>query len=135
VGLGTPICEVGVVPCGSDTLSIEVNGAMKEGRQGAAAVQQWCLDACFRGPRLSQLRAAPRPNGALPCPSFQMTLFDPAPVRPAACVAADPTNVNCQLAGTHEIHLWGVGTWTPYAHMAEHCPSLPTEYYARTPGC
>jgi hypothetical protein len=63
-----------------------------------------------------------------------MTIFDGAPQRPAACIAADPQNPHCQLAGSHEIILRKAGTTTPYPHMDEHCPSLPPEF-ARPPGC
>ena len=80
--------------------------------------------------RLHQLRrhAEPRrresrPPGVLQCElavlrtafsspplQYQMSIFDPAPVRPQACIDADPLNVNCQLAGPYTINLWGVGT-------------------------
>ena len=59
--------------------------------------------------------------------------IDPAPPRPAACVAADPDFAYCQLAGARRIPL---ATWrTPfYSHMDEHCPSLPIAY-SRPQGC
>jgi hypothetical protein len=63
-----------------------------------------------------------------------MSIFDGAPQRPAACVAADPANPHCQLRGSHSIILRRAGTTVPYAHMDEHCPSLPTAY-ARPAGC
>jgi hypothetical protein len=63
-----------------------------------------------------------------------MNIFDGAPARPAACVAADPANPHCQLAGTHSIILTRAGTTQPYAHMDERCASLPTAY-ARAEGC
>ena len=45
---------------------------------------------------------------------YQMTVFDGAPARPAACVAADPENPHCQLAGRHSIILRKAGTTVPY---------------------
>jgi hypothetical protein len=59
--------------------------------------------------------------------------IDPAPPRPAACVAADPDFAYCQLAGARRIPL---ATWrtTFFSHMDERCPSLPVAY-SRPQGC
>ena len=66
---------------------------------------------------------------------YQLFIFDPAPTRPQACQDVDPAPYPfCQLLGAYQIPLPKVGTNTPYAHMMETCPSLPTEYL-RTPGC
>lgn len=59
---------------------------------------------------------------------YQLNLFDPSPHRPLACEIADPDLPYCQLAGTHRIRLPKGGTVEPYAHMVEHCPSLPVAY-------
>jgi hypothetical protein len=56
-----------------------------------------------------------------------LSTIDAAPPRPAACVAADPDYAYCQLAGARRIPLKQVRV-TPYAHMDEHCPGLPTTY-------
>ncbi len=63
---------------------------------------------------------------------YQLNIFDPAPRRPAACVEADPDLPYCQLAGTNRLRLPRAGTVAPYAHMDEHCPSLPTAYAKST---
>jgi hypothetical protein len=62
-----------------------------------------------------------------------LPFLDPAPKRPAACVAADPHAAYCQLSGERHVP---VPTWrvSLYAHMDERCPSLPVTY-ARPPGC
>lgn len=65
---------------------------------------------------------------------YTMDIFDGAPSRPAACVAADPANPHCQLAGARSIVLGKAGTVKPYAHMDERCPSLPPAF-ARPAGC
>jgi hypothetical protein len=65
---------------------------------------------------------------------YGLDIFDDAPVRPAACVAADPDNAHCQLAGAWSFRLVGAGKTAPYAHMVERCPSLPIAY-ARPAGC
>lgn len=49
---------------------------------------------------------------------YQMSIFDGAPARPAACVAADPENPHCQLAGAHSIILRKAGTTVPYRECA-----------------
>lgn len=54
-----------------------------------------------------------------------MTLFDSAPVRPQACIDADPDNVNCQLAGPYTINLWGVGTVSGAGGEAVTAPTPP----------
>ena len=59
---------------------------------------------------------------------YQMNLFQGAPVRPAACVARDPTNPHCQLSGPFSFTLNGAGTVKPYDGMDERCPSLPMAY-------
>lgn len=65
---------------------------------------------------------------------YSLNIFDDAPVRPQACVVADPDNAHCQLAGAWSFTLVGAGTVAPYAHMNERCPSLPTAY-ARPDDC
>ncbi len=45
---------------------------------------------------------------------YQMNIFEGKPARPAACVAADPENPHCQLAGARSIILRGAGTTVPY---------------------
>jgi hypothetical protein len=65
---------------------------------------------------------------------YGLSIFEAAPARPPACVAADPDNLHCQLAGSHGFNLEGAGMSAPYAHMYESCPSLPTAY-AHPPGC
>lgn len=65
---------------------------------------------------------------------YSLDIFDAAPARPAACIAADPDNAHCQLSGSHSFHLVGAGTVTPYAHMSERCPGLPVDY-AHPAGC
>lgn len=66
---------------------------------------------------------------------YQLDIFDPAPSRPQVCQDTDPLPYTfCQLLGDYRVILPKVGTVSPYAHMMESCPSLPTEYL-RTPGC
>lgn len=54
--------------------------------------------------------------------------------RPAACQAADPTNQLCQLEGQYTLNLNNYATKTPYAHMAEQCPSQ-APHYNKPPNC
>ena len=59
---------------------------------------------------------------------YVLTILDPHPVRPQACVDADPDNVLCQLTGGYTVNLNNYATKDMYAHMAEKCPSLPPKY-------
>lgn len=59
---------------------------------------------------------------------YHLNILDPEPKRPADCVSADPTNPLCQITGEYTLVLNKYATVTPYANMAEHCPSLPPLY-------
>jgi len=59
---------------------------------------------------------------------YALTILDPKPARPNACVQADPANPLCQLEGEYSLVLNNYATKAPYAHMAEKCPSEPPAY-------
>jgi len=59
---------------------------------------------------------------------YALTIFDKNYVRPQQCVYADPNNQACQLLGKHTLNLNNYLSKDPYAHMAEHCPSLAPNY-------
>ena len=48
--------------------------------------------------------------------------------RPAPCVAADPGNALCQLAGKWTLTLPDLGTRKPAKNYAQACPGLPPKY-------
>jgi hypothetical protein len=54
---------------------------------------------------------------------YVLNIFDPTPALPSQCKSADPTNPLCQLTGQYSLQLNDYATKTPYAHMAEQCPS------------
>lgn len=41
---------------------------------------------------------------------------------------ADPDAPFCQLLGKYRMTFPGLNSIEPYAHMSEHCPSLPPNY-------
>jgi len=59
---------------------------------------------------------------------YTLSILNPTPVRPAACVAADPSSPLCQLEGSNALRLNNYAQKTPYADMAERCPSRPPKY-------
>lgn len=58
---------------------------------------------------------------------YALNILD-APARPAECVAADPENPLCQIEGEYTVELNDFATKTPYANMAQKCPSKPPKY-------
>jgi hypothetical protein len=57
-----------------------------------------------------------------------------APHRPAACIDADPNNPLCQLEGAYTLQLNEFATKTPYANMAQQCPSQ-APFYEKPADC
>ena len=54
--------------------------------------------------------------------------------RPEECKKADPGAPFCQLLGKYRMQFPGLNSLEPYNNMAEHCPSLPPDYF-RPDGC
>lgn len=59
---------------------------------------------------------------------YALTILDPHPDRPQACINADPKNPLCQIVGEYTLELNQLSTKQPFAHMAEHCPSKCPNY-------
>jgi len=60
---------------------------------------------------------------------YTLNILSIPTTRPAACEAADPHNVLCQLEGEYSVDLGDVyATRTPYSHMDEHCPGRAPDY-------
>eukprot|EP00760_Papus_ankaliazontas_P015604 PhM_4_TR16614/c0_g1_i1/m.40565 len=62
---------------------------------------------------------------------YNLDVFDAKNIgafRPDVCKAQDPQNDLCQLTGSYTLHLNGVNSKAPYAHMREKCPSLAPNY-------
>jgi hypothetical protein len=69
-----------------------------------------------------------------PRDATDLAFFQKNPVRPQACIDADPDEAYCQLLGNYRIHLTNVGTVEPYAHMNERCgTNWPS--YSRDDNC
>jgi len=66
---------------------------------------------------------------------YSLNIFDPAPVRPANCIAQDPEIPYCQLIGRYRINLGtDYSSVAPYNNMDQLCPSIaPT--FVRPAGC
>lgn len=59
---------------------------------------------------------------------YTLNFFDLNFKRPAACVEADPTLPYCQILGKYRMTLPGYSTISPYAHMAEDCPTIAPDF-------
>jgi len=59
---------------------------------------------------------------------YSLNIFDAKYQRPSQCVAADPDSQFCQILGKYRLSLPDYNTKVPFAHMREHCPSLPPKY-------
>jgi len=66
---------------------------------------------------------------------YSLDFFDPHPVRPAICVAADPENPLCQILGEYKMQLNLAGTVHPYPHMREKCAGISPNYYWQNNTC
>ena len=69
-----------------------------------------------------------------PKDATDLAFFQKKPVRPQACIDADPDIDHCQLLGNYRIKLVNVATVEPYAHMNERCKTnWPS--YSRDDNC
>jgi len=60
--------------------------------------------------------------------AYSLKIFDSNYKRPENCVRADPDSQFCQILGKYRMNLPDYNTVVPFAHMREHCPSLPPNY-------
>ena len=65
---------------------------------------------------------------------YTLTIYDRNYKVPAKCIINDPTLPYCQIMGEYLMEMPGYSTVEPYAHMAEHCPTMLPDF-ARPYGC
>jgi hypothetical protein len=65
---------------------------------------------------------------------YTLTIYDRNWKVPAKCAKNDPSLPYCQIMGSYLMELPHYSTIEPYAHMAEHCPTMGPDF-ARPYGC
>jgi hypothetical protein len=65
---------------------------------------------------------------------YALTILDSAPIRPTACIEADPSNQLCQLDGKYTLILNNLSSKKPFPNIGENCPSLAPNY-TKPPDC
>lgn len=59
---------------------------------------------------------------------YTLTIYDRNWKVPAKCAQNDPTLPYCQIMGSYLMELPHYSTIEPYAHMAEHCPTVLPDF-------
>jgi hypothetical protein len=59
---------------------------------------------------------------------YTLTIYDRNYKVPQKCAINDPTLPYCQIMGSHLMELPHYSTIEPYAHMAEHCPTVLPDF-------
>lgn len=115
---------------------VEVEGWVYSGIQPRDGVSYVCSAYVAAAYQAAGIFGSGKINGPefTPRDIYTLDIFDKNYTKPEACAKADPDQPYCQILGKYRMVHPGYSSVKPYAHMAEHCPSIaPT--YDRPDGC